>query len=212
MELKKETHDLNLTAEAPVLTYMYTGAAPIEVLARVTISGLGGLGGSYRMDFYINGVRLTPNSVISVEAGTTDVVISSRPFPLEYGDVVILKATGVAGDDTTHTVATLRDVTAAKVSDLIGSGPTEVDHNYGGTDFLMYVTDSGSGIGGASVQIYLKTDYDAGNRGNSFVVARSSTGPDGRWTRSVMLSPGSYTVIFYRQNAYGPDRKDLVVT
>jgi hypothetical protein len=43
------------------------------------------------------------------------------------------------------------------------------------------------------------------------VVARTTTDADGRWFRPVMLFPETYAVIFFKQDAYGPDRRDAVV-
>jgi hypothetical protein len=105
--------------------------------------------------------------------------------------------------------------TASEELLLIGSlGPdaVEVDHNFGGTDNLIYTTGSGDGIDNATIIAYLKTDYDAGNRGKSYHKAVSKTDVNGRWTRKMLLDPGTYTLYFYKQGCYGPDVQDITVT
>jgi hypothetical protein len=91
------------------------------------------------------------------------------------------------------------------------TGAVEVDHNYGGTDALVVTAPSGAGVDGVDIHVYLKSDYDAGNRSNDYVVARTLTTVGGRWARPVMLDAGVYTLIFHKQGQFGPDRLDLTV-
>lgn len=92
------------------------------------------------------------------------------------------------------------------------TGPTVVDHNYGGANNLTYQTSDGVGIDGATITIYTVNNYDAGLRTAEYVVGRSFTKSDGTWIRGVALSPGSYAILFFLQHVYGPDRKDITVT
>lgn len=101
------------------------------------------------------------------------------------------------------------DFTAARWS---GSGTVPVDHNYGGSDNLSYRTSLNTGIDNAEVNIFNKTDYDAGNRGNQFIVGATRTTTLGRWSRPVMLDPGTYTIVYFRQGFSGPDTKEVTVT
>jgi len=100
------------------------------------------------------------------------------------------------------------DYTARNFS---GTGAVPVDHDYGGPDELAYKTTLNTGIDNAEIQIYYTADYNAGNRGQEFVVAASRTTVLGRWDKAVMLDPGAYTIIFFKQGVAGPDRKDIVV-
>lgn len=215
-ELKRETHTVDLSAEVDVLTYTYAGDAPIEVLARVDLGGgahlLAGAGGQYSLNFYIDDVLLAPTSSVTVPAGKTSVVVASRPFPLEPGDVVRLTATGLAGDTLVDTVASLRDATPIRVGEVVGGGPVPVDHDYGGADALTFQTPAGLGIAGAVVTVYGRADYLAGRRGADFVVARARTGAGGRWAAPVMLEPGAYTLVFAKGAEYVPAVADLTVS
>jgi hypothetical protein len=213
--IRTELSSVDLSAEAQVLSYTYTGTAPLEVIARVNLGddvhGLSGGGGVYTLNFYIGGVLITPSSQVQVSSGVLKTIVISRPIPIAQGDVISIKVVGRPADTNVNTLSALRDVTAAKVEDLLGDGSTEVDHDTGGTDNMMYETSGGSGIAGAQITIYLKSDYDTRNRGNEFVVARTSTGSDGKWARSVMLLPGTYTAVFYKANEYGPDKREFTI-
>jgi hypothetical protein len=93
-----------------------------------------------------------------------------------------------------------------------GDGAVEVNQDYGGTNTLTYVTSVGQGIDNASIRIYLTSEYEAGNRGIEFIIAATTTNVDGHWIQSAMLDPETYTIIFYKQNEFGPDRVDITVT
>lgn len=93
-----------------------------------------------------------------------------------------------------------------------GDGAVPVNHNYGGTDALRYVTSSGAGIGDASVRAYLAVDYTAGHTEPSFVIATTTTGADGRWRQTLMLDTATYTFVFYKLQQFGPDTATIVVS
>lgn len=88
----------------------------------------------------------------------------------------------------------------------------EVDHNYGGPDNYSYLTTDGRGIDNATVIAYLKSDYDAGNRDESYYKDAVLTDVNGQWTQPMLLDPGEYVLYFYKQGEYGPDTADLTVT
>ncbi len=94
---------------------------------------------------------------------------------------------------------------------LLGSGAILVNHNYGGTDNLRYVAPNGVGIDNATIQVFVKSDYDAGKRGRGYIIAESVTGTDGRWVRDVALDPGEYTVVFFKQGLYSPTVTNITV-
>lgn len=85
----------------------------------------------------------------------------------------------------------------------------KLDHDYGLTDDLRYMTPGGSPIENAQVRVYLKSDYDAGNLASP--VGITTTNAYGRWTSSILVTPGyTFVVQFYKPNEYGPDAKEIV--
>ena len=95
---------------------------------------------------------------------------------------------------------------------VLGSGATLVDHNYGGPDALRYVAPNGVGIEGGIIQAFIKEDYDQGKRSRGYIIAESVTGADGRWLRPMALDPGTYTLVFFKQGDYQPSVVDITVT
>jgi hypothetical protein len=91
-----------------------------------------------------------------------------------------------------------------------GVGTVFVDENYGGTGNLVYQV-RGTIVDGADILIYKASDYNAGNRGNTYVIAAGRQRADGRWEQAVRLNPGSYKMQFFKQGVAGPDTFDLVV-
>ena len=93
-----------------------------------------------------------------------------------------------------------------------GSGGVLVDHNYGGTDALRYVSPDNQGIAFAEIKAFASSDYAAGNRSGAYVQGRTQTGSDGRWKTPLALSAGSYKLVFSLPGRYGPDVHSLTVT
>jgi hypothetical protein len=83
-----------------------------------------------------------------------------------------------------------------------GTGPIAINQNTGGTDNLRYVDSTGNGVEGASIIIYLATDWP-GNPTNA--QATSTTGPDGRWLAPAFVNHGTYVAVFTKVQADGPD-------
>lgn len=75
-----------------------------------------------------------------------------------------------------------------------GSGSVAVDHNTGGVDALRYESAPEVGIDAAEVRAYYRVDYDAGFRTPAYCIARTRTGPDGRWVAPLHLDPGLYVI------------------
>lgn len=110
-------------------------------------------------------------------------------------------AAGTAG----YIIGTNLDAAVSGVSG--GSGNTPVNHDTGGSDVLAYKTDGGAGIEAATVQAYVKSEYDAG----VFTLRGiTTTNALGEWNTNLMLNSGvEYTIVFYKPGAYGPDTKDV---
>lgn len=101
--------------------------------------------------------------------------------------------------------------TCHALHDEAGTGAVAVNHDYGGADALTYVTSEGPGVDNATIHAFLTVDYDAGNRTRQYVKGASKTNADGQWEWDMYLDPGDYTIVFYKQNEYGPDTAEITV-
>jgi hypothetical protein len=87
---------------------------------------------------------------------------------------------------------------------------TRVDHNYGGTDQLRYVSEGGDGIPNAEIRVYKRADYDQGR--TDLPLFRLETDNDGRWVAPVFLEVGfDYTLWYAKSGLYGPNLKIITV-
>lgn len=141
MELQHTTlFGVDLSSEAEVLSYRYTGEEPIEVVARIQLGlppgGLSGIGGGYQLNFYLNNVVIEPVSIMTLAAGLTSTFMVGRVVPLESNDLVSLRVIGLPQDTSVDTDSTLRNVTPLRYEEIGGSGIVAIDHNYGGLDNL----------------------------------------------------------------------------
>lgn len=169
-------------------------------------------------------------------AGSTGVALSSAsqagdPWNTTLpGSYSAGSAGYIIGNELDATISSRSTLTAAGVWDLAttghttagtfgravtsstGSGSVQVNEDYGGTGNLAYRTSTGAPIDNAVINIYLKADYDSGNISSDFIIARTNTNVNGGWESSIMLDPAAYTLIYYKQGFYGPNRKDVTVT
>lgn len=215
MELARQTNAaVNIAAETEVLTYANTALR--EVIARVDIgtatNPLSGVGGSYYLTIYINAVLVVTAGPVTIAAGRLEGIAISRAIPLDAGDTVSLRVTGLTGDNAVDVTASLRDATPTTVTDITGAGQVIVDHNYGGTDALAYLTTNSAGIATAIVKAYRKADWDAARRTQEFLQGQTITDSNGRWVTPFLLDPGIYTILYYKQGAFGPDLKVVTVS
>lgn len=91
----------------------------------------------------------------------------------------------------------LSDIETA-IPNKIGRDVSGIDHDFGGTDNLRALDGAGSPIANANIHIFLKTDWDAGNRTTAFVASNgawSETLADGRWRYDVSLNAGTYIMV-----------------
>lgn len=216
MELKQQNESaLDISGGGTALTYAYGGSTPVEVAVRVDLGTTGGPiagGGAYTLAFYINDTLVSPTNQLTIPSGQTAAILVSRPLPLAPADTLTLTVTGRPADTAVSTRVSVRDMTAVKQSDVAGVGAVAVDHNYGGADTLAFKTAAGVGIDGATVAAYLKADYQASRTGPLYVKGRAVTDVNGRWTAPMLLDPATYTLVFYKQGAYGTTAADVVVT
>lgn len=217
MEIQRTVNtDLDVSSEIQVLTYTYpVGKDPLEVITRVDIGSEDQpiVGGNvYTVNFYINNVLVTPITNNNVPLGITKTIVISRAIPIDAGDIVKITVIGQPADNDVTVIASLRTATPLQESDIYGNGEIMVDHNYGGLDNYAYLTSGSIGIDNATILVFLKTDYDAGNRTDDYIKGRTLTTVNGRWKNPIMLDPDTYTVVAFKQGEYGPDTKTLVVT
>jgi len=83
-----------------------------------------------------------------------------------------------------------------------GTGPIAINQNTGGSDNLRYVNADSSPVAGAAIMIYLATDWPANPQN---IVARATTGSDGRWLAPAFVASGAYVAVFTKPGADGPD-------
>lgn len=89
-------------------------------------------------------------------------------------------------------------------------GTIGLNHNSGGRDNLQYVTRSGEPVEGASVRVYLASDYASLDSPNP--VGATITDRSGRWESPILAVPGTtYTVVFSKTHQYGPDSTEVTV-
>lgn len=79
-----------------------------------------------------------------------------------------------------------------------------------GQNTLTYVTDGGTPIGGADIRVFKKIDYDLRNYDKT--IGTTVTTAAGTWLNPIFVEPGeTYTVVYHKVNAYGPDATEITV-
>ena len=207
---------IDISSSFTLLTYTHVGDKPISVLPRVELGDstkpIVGGGNVYDVITRVNGSIITPLSKLKVPTGQTEAVLMGRDVVLEVDDVVQINVIGAAGDDDVNVIISLFDATPAQIEDFIGTGAVLVDHNYGGTNTLQAVDGLGAGIDNTSIRGFLTADWSAGNRGANYVRATTTTVADGTWRHPMMLDPGTYTLLYYKQGSFQPKTVSVVVT
>lgn len=208
-----EIPSINISTQAKVIDFVLSSEFPMEVYASVAlgddtrpISG----NGVYKLLAYVNDRLVVPISQVFVP-NAQKIVCFSKPIMLVELDNLEVFVEGMPTDTNVYVYSSVRDATPARAEEIYGIGPTVVDHNYGGIDNLRYIKN-GVGVDNACIYCYLKSDFDAGRLDNQYIVARTTTRVDGRWERPMMLDPGEYTLMFFKQGITGPDTVSINVT
>jgi hypothetical protein len=97
----------------------------------------------------------------------------------------------------------------------VGLGSVSVDHDYGGTDELVYQDATGCPISGATILVFTKAVWDTAQPAipdTTLACASSSTMANGRWSYALQLDPGEYVLLFEKLGYFGPDSAALIVT
>jgi hypothetical protein len=123
--------------------------------------------------------------------GTLVQLLAVSPRELENVDVRVSQV-----DATVDTIV-------ARLSSVVGTGigKVAVPSDYGGLD-LRFETPDGQGIGDAIVTAYAADDYAAGRTAPEYVRGQTITLDDGTWKLPLMLNPGDYTLVYYKERAY----------
>jgi hypothetical protein len=214
--LAREEHlTLNITgAGGTVLSYTNNGDTPRITICRVALGNTPHpIAGSttYAVAATINGRRISPDSRIVVPAGVINTVVQSRELLIAAGDVVRVFVIGPNTDLAVYTLAELMDLTPITRAETVGSGAIAVDHNYGGAEQLAFQTADHRGIENATVQAFLAVDWNAGRRTANYVQGATTTISQGHWLSPIMLDPGSYVLLYFREGVYKPSTRTITV-
>jgi hypothetical protein len=83
-------------------------------------------------------------------------------------------------------------------------------HNYGGINELQYVDPNSIPVANAQIRVYKKADFDL-NAGIP-PLATTTTDGVGHWANIIYVEAGfTYVVQFFKQSAFGPDNREVVV-
>lgn len=87
---------------------------------------------------------------------------------------------------------------------------TRVDHNYLQPNALQYVSPRGNPIPQATIRVFQKPDWDAGN--NQVALFTTETDNNGKWVSPFWLEPGlQYVLTFEKRGSFGPDKVEITV-
>lgn len=85
-----------------------------------------------------------------------------------------------------------------------------LDEDYGGENELQLTDLNGDPIENAQVRVYKKIDYDLENY--EAAVGVTTTDAAGGWVNPIMVEAGfTYTIHFFKPNAYGPATVEIIV-
>jgi hypothetical protein len=96
----------------------------------------------------------------------------------------------------------------------LGCEKNAIDHNYGGSDGLAYVTSSGLPVVGADVYLFTKSVFDVAgvNTAKTLALFKTATRANGRWAESFNIADGEYVVLYEKLGEYGPDTQTVTIT
>lgn len=86
-----------------------------------------------------------------------------------------------------------------------------VNQNYGGPGALTYSLN-GIPVADATIELFLYSDYMAGNRNGNYRLNNSRQKVDGTWAVPFYLDPQNYVLRYYRNGVAGPDSWKVVVS
>lgn len=106
------------------------------------------------------------------------------------------------------------DETVSKVSgnplEVLGLDQEPLYHDHGGTDNLQYIDSGDNPIEGATIRVYLKSDWDSQNFND--IIGATRTNSEGKWISPVYVDKGeTYVVVFHKENEFGPNITEVTV-
>lgn len=85
-----------------------------------------------------------------------------------------------------------------------------LDEDYDGANALQFIDPDGAPIAEAQVRVYKKVDYDLENYGA--VIGVTTTDSEGGWLNPITVEAAfTYTIEFFKPNAFGPNTIEVVV-
>lgn len=140
--------------------------------------------------------------------GTYTVEVTTATYPdgtyRVYSRELVSGVEIIAGETTDVLVSN------GSVAQGVALGTVALTHSTGDADKYRYTTAGGVGIQGAIVQVFLKADHDSGD--TTKVKGVTYTDKYGRWETAVTVPVGNtYSVVFSKYGAYGPDVVEVIV-
>ncbi len=97
------------------------------------------------------------------------------------------------------------------VMSLSSDNTVYIDHNFEKKDNMRLVAEK-QPIKGADIKMYRKKDYDLEHRSEKYVVQRTVSRSDGRWTKRLQVTANeTYVVHFSKKGAFKPQTKVIKV-
>ena len=143
----------------------------------------------YKIDF--TQAEMNADSVaVRASAGNSD----------DWNDAIYpdeIEADIAASDAKIDILDTNVDSLVTSFSPVFGAGTIETSHDVAkGSDVDLTILDAASSpVEDANVYIFLKTDYDAGNRSSSYYKGYTTSDVNGEWDWSVYLDAETYTLV-----------------
>ena len=157
----------------------------------------------YRRDGAIVPISLSNlTAVTSAHSDGGIISISDGWYRLDMPDAAFI--TGVysvlIGGSVTGGVVISAPITL--IERTIGSGKIYINHDYPTEDFLLVTDPDDSPQGGVTIRWYLKSDWDAGNRGADYARGETYTNEDGRWNTGLFVFAGDIVLTFTKKGYY----------
>jgi hypothetical protein len=200
------------TSGAPTVGEIVTGVEGSDIIAKQATLDV--------IDTNITAIRTKTDALPDDPAAVSDIPsVNDIVIGVEGSTVIATQSTLNVVDTNVSAIRSQTDKLqfdsdnkVIAVSNQGGIGDTEVNHDTGGTDNYRVLDGNGQGIDNVSIKAYLKTEWDAGHRSETYVVGRSQTNVDGRWQWPLMLDTGfTYVLVFYKQGQFKVTTKELTL-
>ena len=126
---------------------------------------------------------------------------ASATLPVDLTDTIDV----ITRDSLADTFLQLESVYVVDGEPLVDLARPQIPINTdtGGFNTLRVIDKDGEPIEGATIRVFTKIDFDAGNLDN--VIGIVATDPDGRWLAPIYVNAGNvYTVLVQKDHVAGP--------